>query len=43
MGQAGDFEEGEADGTVDALAVLAAAAKSVLAADGCAISEEDKR
>ena len=33
MGQAGDFEKGEADGAVDALAVLAAAASRVLAAD----------
>lgn len=32
MGQAGDFEKGEADGAVDALAVLAAAAKRVLVA-----------
>lgn len=34
MGQAGDFEKGEADGTVDALAVLTAAAGRALAADG---------
>ena len=30
MGQAGDFEKGEADGTVDALAVLSAAAKALM-------------
>jgi uridine phosphorylase len=30
MGQAGDFEKGEADGSVDALAVLAAAAKILM-------------
>jgi len=30
MGQAGDFEKGEADGAVDALAVLAAAANSLM-------------
>lgn len=43
MGQAGDFEKGEADGTVDALAVLAAAAKAVLSANPRATSEEDDR
>lgn len=32
MGQAGDFEKGEADGAVDTLAVLSAAADSVLPA-----------
>lgn len=30
MGQAGDFEKGEADGTVDALAVIAATARRLL-------------
>jgi purine-nucleoside phosphorylase len=30
MGQAGDFEKGEADGAVDTLAVLAAATRSLL-------------
>jgi hypothetical protein len=30
----GDFEKGEADGTVDALAVISAAAKAWLAREG---------
>lgn len=44
MGQAGDFEKGEADGTVDSLAVITAAAKALMTdATGHATQPENRR